>query len=1195
MRLSFLYGISTISLIACQTDKTIQTVNSAPTSLITTPEDGEAVLEGYTFELRGQVSDTNHSFDEIETAWFYGENEICTWTAPDAGGGTFCTIIPNLNDDSIRLEVRDLDGAGGVDTISIIVQATENPFAEIRSPLAGSSYYADHLITFEGTVSDAEDNAEDLSIRWTSSQDGELNIPANPDGDGEFAGAAYLTEGDHFIELIVTDQTGKTDSDNITISVGPPNSSPTCSIEEPAFGSAGAEGDLVLFQGMANDVDIAEDDLNIEWFSDKDGFLGNTTATSVGEVLFPYSSLSVDTHNITMVVTDELGESCTAATLYTVGTPPSILINNPQNGDIFTAGSTILFDITISDAQDQPNEVSLDWNLDGQPYSGLSATSSGTAQISDSGLTYGSHILTILATDTAGLTDQAQISFTVNGRPSQPVISISPSSPSTTDNLAVNIDSPSIDPEGQTPTYSYLWFRNGVLESGATSATIASSSTHKNEIWSVQVTPSDGLTTGNFGEASVTIINTAPSLSGLAISPSGNIYNDDILTCSVTVTDPDETLTPTYEWSVKGQSYFGASLDLSSTAASPNDTLSCTATVTDSSSIFAFDTLSISIDNRPPSFGSVSVSPGILYSNSTASCSYSVTDGDGDPLNPIITWHNGNNPIGSGVSIDLTGKVTNNDPVYCEVSVNDGSGELSLASSAVYITNTAPSAPTIVLRSTNDPELPIAEEDNLICEVNPLPTDIDGGPLYYTFDWTDPNGILIGGGGTPTTDSSDILYANTPTTEGSWTCSVSVSDGALSGGSVSETITVETGCPTNGNGETEECPAIDCSQIYHDGLSTGNGIYWIDLNGAQTPFQVYCDMTTNNEGWTQVGYEIAGDAETFAYLGIETGSANTLATRTNSGLIGARFTDYFDEVWIEWDTESIFFTPSKNIFENSQERTIPLFNFSTTDSTLDGWVSNAGGAHFCRASVYSNITGGDTSWAVKPIDDVHVECGCNSGAWTGRGAYYSGSSNPTLCGANPGGFTGVKDNSQVKGHAVNYNTAIYVFRDYSDGDGDGVAAWEDCNDADPLVSSDCIPADCHERTYNSNGLDYWFCTDHVNWFTAQGICALNGGNLVTVNDASENAWLISTGESIYTFANGARWWLGFHDNHQENSFEWISRQSISYTNWHSGEPNNNYGQSNENCSVLFWNSSTSGWNDMPCAEASAPQSYICKF
>ena len=54
---------------------------------------------------------------------------------------------------------------------------------------------------------------------------------------------------------------------------------------------------------------------------------------------------------------------------------------------------------------------------------------------------------------------------------------------------------------------------------------------------------------GNFTEESITVPNSAPSITSVSISPNTSIYNDSMLTCTATVTDPDgETLTPTYEW-----------------------------------------------------------------------------------------------------------------------------------------------------------------------------------------------------------------------------------------------------------------------------------------------------------------------------------------------------------------------------------------------------------------------------------------------------------------------------------------------------------------------------------------------------------------------------------------------------------------------------------------------------------------------
>ena len=89
-------------------------------------------------------------------------------------------------------------------------------------------------------------------------------------------------------------------------------------------------------------------------------------------------------------------------------------------------------------------------------------------------------------------------------------------------------------------------------------------------------------TTGTAGTASITIQNTAPTLSGLSITPTGTTYNDS-LTCSATVTDPDETPLPSYEWSIDGNVVgSSATLDLLSAGAMPDDVVVCTVSVTDS-------------------------------------------------------------------------------------------------------------------------------------------------------------------------------------------------------------------------------------------------------------------------------------------------------------------------------------------------------------------------------------------------------------------------------------------------------------------------------------------------------------------------------------------------------------------------------------------------------------------------------------
>jgi len=77
-----------------------------------------------------------------------------------------------------------------------------------------------------------------------------------------------------------------------------------------------------------------------------------------------------------------------------------------------------------------------------------------------------------------------------------------------------------------------------------------------------------------------------------------------------------------------------------------------------------------------------------------------------------------------------------------------------------------------------------------------------------------------------------------------------------------------------------------------------------------------------------------------------------------------------------------------------------------------------------------------------------------------------------------------------------------------------------------------------------------------NWTDAQAAAVALGGNLVTVNDAAENAFLYNTWGGGAGGEGAQGLWIGLNDSLVEGVFAWVSGEPVGYTNWDPGEPNN---------------------------------------
>lgn len=117
--------------------------------------------------------------------------------------------------------------------------------------------------------------------------------------------------------------------------------------------------------------------------------------------------------------------------------------------------------------------------------------------------------------------------------------------------------------------------------------------------------------------------------------------------------------------------------------------------------------------------------------------------------------------------------------------------------------------------------------------------------------------------------------------------------------------------------------------------------------------------------------------------------------------------------------------------------------------------------------------------------------------------------------------------------------------------------------------------------YNPATTHNYFLLTSSSWTEAEALAVSMGGHLVTVNDAAENDWVVST---FSNFGGQPRaLWTGLTDSAQEGIFTWSSGEPVSYTNWEVGQPDDGGGFYPHEDYVLIWPSpgprSPGTWND----------------
>ena len=811
------------------TGKEEEPVNAAPSVTIINPADGDVWTENDDVQMLAQVTDEDHFAMDLQVRWLIDGEVVCDWAAADGGGNATCSITPAVGMTQVRAEVKDPSEASALQEVSVSVESTNPPEVAILTPTDGSSFYSDQTIDVSATIADLDDSLNDLEIVWTATGVGELDVlpPAN---DGVVTDQIMLPEGDTTLTLQVTDPSGKVDTDSVELTIKGPNQAPLCEITQPNNGEFSVGGSNVTFAGTMSDPDIESSLLAVTWTSDKDGELSTGMADVSGTYSFDTSELSLNTHQVTLTVTDEMGLQCTDTIQYSIGTPPSIVLQQPYANTLINEGDEQVFSALVSDTEQSGSELQVVWESDinGTLFVGP-AESNGLSQFETDALSFGTHLITATVTDLDGLYASQQVSMVVNAIPSQPSVVISPNPATTTDDLQA-VATGSTDFDGTTVTYLYEWYQDGSLSSTHTGSTVPSGDTLKDQNWLVRVTPTDGIVNGTFTEVDLTVSNTPPVMTSVTVTPTSPTTLDDI-DCAYSATDVDivdTNLTYSFDWFINSSPVSGASSTLNGPFVQ-GDVVTCRVTPNDGSDVGSFMEASTTVLNTAPIVHSVSLSPSENATNDIITATVDSTDLDGDILTHTWIWYVDGTAIQSTSNTSTTDTLDGVDhfdrdqDVYVEVTADDGFTSDTETSPVQTILNTPPSAYNAFI----DPLNPVVGVDDLTCIVQS--NDIDNDNISLTYSWTVDGATT--GFVTDTVPTSQIADAET------WVCTIVASDGTDDSEPAVASVTV---------GANVEA-AVGQNTCASAGVGT-DGNY--DLTSCLSDLTVVAGETSDSSGYT---------------------------------------------------------------------------------------------------------------------------------------------------------------------------------------------------------------------------------------------------------------------------------------------------------------------------------------------------------
>jgi len=752
---------------------TVESVtDNPPTVELMTPIAGDPYYSDRLITLTAVAHDDEDDDATLTAVWTSSLDVDLAVEAPVTSDGSIETFT-NLTQGEHVVTVTVTDSAGQTanDTVIVSVGAPNTvPECSIATPLEGAVFALGDTIAFSGTATDADVDAETLSIAW--SEDGTLldETPATDEGTIGFETDA-LTVGDHLITLVVTDDLGENCETEVNIGV---RNAPTIAILNPIDGDVYPDATDIDFQIEVDDVEDALDTLMVTLTSDLDETLWMDPADEEGMVAFTTATLSLGEHTLLATVTDSHGLSATTEQIVVVNGLASAPVVEIAPTDPLTGEGLVAIIVEDSvDPDDPETEItySYAWAVDGVDVGEI--TDSIDASMTAKGESWS---VTVTPFDgvSDGLSGTADTEIG-NTAPELTSVRISPDTPDAGSTL-VCVPEGESDADGDAVSFVYGWTING-LPSAESTDTLVSGFT-AGDVVSCTATAFDGTDEGEPVEsATVTIGNGAPSIATVSISPSTPVVGD-LLVCEWSgFSDPEGGFDlSSISWTVDGVELGTSALLFSGFAG--GDTVVCTVTPYDGTTTGEPVSASVMVGNTVPTIASVYISPSSPSSDDTLTCGYTgFTDVDGDADASVVRWYIGEFFAGTGST--LGGGYRGGDSVTCEVTPFDGMGMGDPMSTTTIIGNTAPS----VASATISPSSAVAGS-TLSCTYSGF-SDADDDADLSTITWS-VDGSEVGTG--PVIDSGFVGGDEL-------VCTVTPFDGVDEGTPVTDSLTVGNTAP----------------------------------------------------------------------------------------------------------------------------------------------------------------------------------------------------------------------------------------------------------------------------------------------------------------------------------------------------------------------------------------------------------------